>query len=210
MNENASFVIDIPKDIADIKLPDPDLLRFYKNQKSRIIYLDYIIDEDFIQLVGNQIIEYNIEDKGKPVEERKPIVILINSGGGNLETCFAVVGIIEQSKTPVITVNLSSAHSAAGLILLAGHKRYCMPRSQMLIHKGSASGISGNFDEIADSMKSYKKIVDDMINLICDKSKIERKDITKNCKPDWFLSVEQQIALGCVDKVLDSLDDILF
>lgn len=210
MNENASFVIDIPKDIADIKLPDPDLLRFYKNQKSRIIYLDYLIDEDFIQLVGNQIIEYNIEDKGKPVEERKPIVILINSGGGNLETCFAVVGIIEQSKTPVITVNLSSAHSAAGLILLAGHKRYCMPRSQMLIHKGSASGISGNFDEIADSMKSYKKIVDDMINLICDKSKIERKDITKNCKPDWFLPVEQQIALGCVDKVLDSLDDILF
>lgn len=210
MNENASFVIDIPKDIADIKLPDPDLLRFYKNQKSRIIYLDYIIDEDFIQLVGNQIIEYNIEDKGKPVEERKPIVILINSGGGNLETCFAVVGIIEQSKTPVITVNLSSAHSAAGLILLAGHKRYCMPRSQMLIHKGSASGISGNFDEIADSMKSYKKIVDDMINLICDKSKIERKDITKNCKPDWFLSVEQQISFGAVDKVLDSLDDILF
>lgn len=208
MNDNA-FVIDIPKEIADIKLPDPDLLRFYKNQKSRIIYLDYIIDEDFIQLVGNQIIEYNIEDKGKPVEERKPIVILINSGGGNLETCFAVVGIIEQSKTPVITVNLSSAHSAAGLILLAGHKRYCMPRSQMLIHKGSASGISGNFDEIADSMKSYKKIVDDMINLICDKSKIERKDITKNCKPDWFLPVEQQIALGCVDKVLDSLDDIL-
>jgi ATP-dependent Clp protease protease subunit len=208
LNDNA-FVIDIPKEIADIKLPDPDLLRFYKNQKSRIIYLDYIIDEDFIQLVGNQIIEYNIEDKGKPVEERKPIVILINSGGGNLETCFAVVGIIEQSKTPVITVNLSSAHSAAGLILLAGHKRYCMPRSQMLIHKGSASGISGNFDEIADSMKSYKKIVDDMINLICDKSKIERKDITKNCKPDWFLSVEQQISFGAVDKVLDSLDDIL-
>lgn len=210
MNENTSFVIDIPKDIADIKLPDPDLLRFYKNQKSRIIYLDYIIDEDFIQLVGNQIIEYNIEDKGKPVEERKPIVILINSGGGNLETCFAVVGIIEQSKTPVITVNLSSAHSAAGLILLAGHKRYCMPRSQMLIHKGSASGISGNFDEIADSMKSYKKIVDDMINLICDKSKIERKDITKNCKPDWFLSTDQMLSFGAIDKVLDSLDDILF
>ena len=68
---------------------------------------------------------------------------------------------------------------------------------------------SGCSDEIADSMKSYKKIVDDMINLICDKSKIERKDITKNCKPDWFLPVEQQISLGCVDKVLDSLDDIL-
>ena len=209
MNDN-TFVIDIPKEIADIKLPDPDLLRFYKNQKSRVIYLDYIIDEDFIQLVGNQIIEYNIEDKGKPVEERKPIVILINSGGGNLDTTYAVIGIIERSKTPVYTVNLNSAHSAAGLILLAGHKRYCMPRSQMLIHKGSASGISGNFDEIADSMKSYKKIVDDMINLICDKSKIERKDITKNCKPDWFLSVDQMLGFGCVDKVLDSLDDILF
>lgn len=204
------IMLEIPKDVANLKLPDPDLLRIYKCQANRIIYVDYAIDEDFLQLVGNQIIEYNIQDKGKPVEERKPIVILINSGGGNLETCFAVVGIIEQSKTPVITVNLSSAHSAAGLILLAGHKRYCMPRSQMLIHKGSASGISGNFDEIADSMKSYKKIVDDMINLICDKSKIERKDITKNCKPDWFLSTEQMLSFGAVDKVLDSLDDILF
>lgn len=209
MNDN-TFVIDIPKEIADIKLPDPDLLRFYKNQKSRVIYLDYVIDEDFIQLVGNQIIEYNIEDKGKPVEERKPIVILINSGGGNLDTTYAVIGIIERSKTPVYTVNLNSAHSAAGLILLAGHKRYCMPRSQMLIHKGSASGISGSYDEIQESAKSYKKTVDDMINLICEKSSIDRKDITKNCKPDWYLPADAQAKFNCIDKVLDSLDDILF
>ncbi|WP_405375275.1 ATP-dependent Clp protease proteolytic subunit [Pseudobutyrivibrio sp.] len=209
MNENA-LIVSIPSEIADIKLPDPDLLRTYKCQENRIIYVDYIIDEDFLQLVGNQIIEYNIQDKGKPVEERKPIVILINSGGGNLDTANAVVAIIERSVTPVITVNLNSAHSSAGLILLAGHKRYCMPRSQMLIHKGSASGISGNFDEIQDGVKSYKKLVDDMVTLICEKSAIDKKTITNKCKPDWFLDVTQQLSYGCVDKIVDNLDEIIF
>ena len=209
MNEN-TLIVNIPNDIADIKLPDPDLLRTYKCQENRIIYVDYIIDEDFLQLVGNQIIEYNIQDKGKPVEERKPIVILINSGGGNLDTANAVVAIIERSVTPVITVNLNSAHSSAGLILLAGHKRYCMPRSQMLIHKGSASGISGNFDEIQDGVKSYKKLVDDMVTLICEKSAIDKKTIISKCKPDWFLDVSQQLSYGCVDKIVDNLDEIIF
>lgn len=203
------IMLEMPKDVANLKLPDPDLLRIYKCQANRIIYVDYAIDEDFLQLVGNQIIEYNIQDKGKPVEERKPIVILINSGGGSLDTAYAVVAIIERSTTPVITVNLNSAHSAAGLVLLAGHKRYCMPRSQMLIHKGSASGISGNFDEIQDGVKSYKKLVDDMVTLICEKSTIDKKTIASKCKPDWFLDVSQQLSYGCVDKVLNSLDEIL-
>lgn len=203
------IMLEIPREVENLKLPDPDLLRIYKCQANRIIYVDCAIDEDFLQLVGNQIIDYNIQDKGKAVEERKPIVILINSGGGNLDTAYAVVAIIERSTTPVITVNLNSAHSAAGLVLLAGHKRYCMPRSQMLIHKGSASGISGNFDEIQDGVKSYKKVVDDMVALICEKSSIDKKTIASKCKPDWFLDVSQQLSYGCVDKVLNSLDEIL-
>ena len=209
MDENTMLNIVIPKEIADLKLPDPDLLGHYKDIENRLIWIDGDIDECVLQDVGGQILEYNRQDKGIPVEERKKIVVLINSGGGVLDSTYATIAIIEKSKTPVITVNMSVAHSAAGLILLAGHKRYCMPRSQMLIHSGSASGISGNFEDIQESTKAYKKLVEDMRAYIIEKSKIDKSLLLKKSKSDWYLTVEDMLNLGCVDSELTDLDEIL-
>ena len=201
--------IIIPKDIGDLKLPSPELLDLYEDRQNRIIYIDYDIDEELMRDVGRQIIEYNRKDKGIPIEERKPVVILINSCGGSLDSTYATVAIIEASKTPVYTVNTNCAYSAAGLLLIAGHKRYCMPRSQVLIHSGSASGISGTFEEVQENAKSYKKMVEEMRELIISKTKIDKSLMKKNQSRDWYLSVDQQLELGCVDEILTDLDLII-
>lgn len=210
MNENLQVLdIIIPEDVADVKLPSPDLLDLYEDRQNRIIYIDYAIDENLMCEVGRQIIEYNRKDKGKSKSERKPIVIMINSGGGSLDLTYATIAIMEASETPIITVNTSCAYSAAGLILMAGHKRYCMPRSQVLIHSGSASGISGSFEEVQENAKSYKKMIDEMREFIISKTKIDKTLMKKNQSRDWYLSTDQQVELGCVDAVLTKLDDIL-
>ena len=201
--------IIIPKDIGDLKLPSPELLDVYEDRQNRVIYIDYDIDEDLMRDVGRQIIEYNRKDKGLPVEKRKPVVILINSCGGCLDSTYATVAIIEASKTPVYTVNTNCAYCAAGLLLIAGHKRYCMPRSQVLIHSGSASGISGTFEEVQENAKSYKKMVEEMRELIISKTKIDKNLMKKNQSRDWYLSVDQQLELGCVDEILTDLDLII-
>ena len=210
MDENLQVLdIIIPAEAADVKLPSPELLDLYTDRDNRVIYIDYAIDENLMREVGRQIIEYNRKDKGLVTEKRKPIVILINSCGGALESTYATIAIIEASKTPVITVNTNCAYSAAGLILISGHKRYCMPRSQVLIHSGSASGISGTFEEVQENAKSYKKMIDEMRDLIISKTKIDKTLMKKNQSRDWYLPVEQQVELGCVDEILTSLDDIL-
>jgi ATP-dependent protease ClpP protease subunit len=84
-----------------------------------------------------------------------------------------------------------------------------MPRSQVLIHSGSASGISGTFEEVQENAKSYKKMIDEMRDLIISKTKIDKTLMKKNQSRDWYLPVEQQVELGCVDEILTSLDDIL-
>ena len=210
MDENLQVLdIIIPAEAADVKLPSPELLDLYTDRDNRVIYIDYAIDENLMREVGRQIIEYNRKDKGLVAEKRKPIVILINSCGGALESTYATIAIIEASKTPVITVNTNCAYSAAGLILISGHKRYCMPRSQVLIHSGSASGISGTFEEVQENAKSYKQMIDEMRDLIISKTKIDKTLMKKNQSRDWYLPVEQQVELGCVDEILTSLDDIL-
>lgn len=210
MDENVQ-VLDIllPKELENFKLPSPELLDLYADRKNRVIYVDYDIDESLLRDVGRQIIEYNRIDKGKPVEERAPIVILINSGGGCLDSTYATIAIMETSKTPIITVNMNCAYSAAGLILMAGHKRYCMPRSQVLIHSGSAQGISGNYEDIQESTKSYKKMIEEMREFIVSKTKIDKSLMKKNQSKDWYLPTSEQIELGVVDEVVTDLDSIL-
>jgi ATP-dependent Clp protease protease subunit len=210
MEENVQ-VLDIllPKELDNFKLPSPELLDLYADRKNRIIYIDYDVDESLLRDVGRQIIEYNRSDRGKPVKERTPIVILINSGGGCLDSTYATIAIMETSKTPIITVNMNCAYSAAGLILMAGHKRYCMPRSQVLIHSGSAQGISGNYEDIQESTKSYKKMIEEMREFIVSKTKIDKSLMKKNQSKDWYLPTSEQIELGVVDEIVTDLDSIL-
>lgn len=208
MDEN-TMLLEIPTELENLKLPNPMLLDTYTDRKNRLIFIDYDIDDTLLREVGRQIIEYNREDKGKPAEERTPIVILINSGGGCLDSTYATIAIMETSKTPIITVNMNCAYSAAGLILMAGHKRYCMPRSQVLIHSGSAQGISGNYEDIQESTKSYKKMVEEMREFIISKTKIDKALMKKNQSRDWYLPTSEQIDLGVVDEIITDLDSIL-
>lgn len=208
MDEN-TMLLEIPTELENLKLPNPMLLDTYTDRKNRLIFIDYDIDDTLLREVGRQIIEYNREDKGKSAEERTPIVILINSGGGCLDSTYATIAIMETSKTPIITVNMNCAYSAAGLILMAGHKRYCMPRSQVLIHSGSAQGISGNYEDIQESTKSYKKMVEEMREFIISKTKIDKALMKKNQSRDWYLPTSEQIDLGVVDEIITDLDSIL-
>lgn len=208
MDEN-TMLLEIPTELENLKLPNPMLLDTYTDRKNRLIFIDYDIDDTLLREVGRQIIEYNREDKGKSADERTPIVILINSGGGCLDSTYATIAIMETSKTPIITVNMNCAYSAAGLILMAGHKRYCMPRSQVLIHSGSAQGISGNYEDIQESTKSYKKMVEEMREFIISKTKIDKALMKKNQSRDWYLPTSEQIDLGVVDEIITNLDSIL-
>lgn len=208
MEEN-TMLLEIPAEIENLKLPNPMLLDTYADRKNRLIFIDYDIDDTLLREVGRQIIEYNRADKDKPVEDRTPIVILINSGGGCLDSTYATIAIMETSKTPIVTVNMNCAYSAAGLILMAGHKRYCMPRSQVLIHSGSAQGISGNYEDIQESTKSYKKMVEEMREFIISKTKVDKALMKKNQSRDWYLQTSEQIDLGVVDEMITDLDTIL-
>lgn len=50
--------------------------------EQRRIYINYGIDEEVIDTAVYQILRYNRMDKGKPREEREPIIVYINSPGG--------------------------------------------------------------------------------------------------------------------------------
>lgn len=201
------ILMGVPDTIANMQLPDPTLRDYYKDEADRIFWLDSDIRDHSLDLV-KMIITCNKEDKDKPVEQRKPIKVMINSGGGDVQVMLTIIKTIAMSKTPVYTINFCNAMSAAAEILAAGHKRYALPGTCVMVHSGSAT-FGGKMEEI----ESYKKYVDALTKraavTFTENTNIDAKTLKKKGANDWFFDEEEAVKLGVIDEVITDLD-ILF
>ena len=208
MNENLNQLqIQIPESIENMQLPNPDLLQYYKNLDDRVIWIDYDIDEEILE-VGKKILEFNKLDKELPVAQRKPIKLLIFTSGGLIFPTISLIDIINISKTPVYTYNMGTALSAGFQILIAGHKRYCLKNSKALYHSGSG-GTQGTFEQTEAQMREYKKIISFMEQNTLKRTKIDVKTFNKNKTKEWYMSAEEQLNYGVVDGFIEDIDDLL-
>lgn len=192
--------------LGDGVLPDPATLDYYRDLKDRVIWIDYDIDESLLSVV-KQIIRFNKEDKDIPVEERKPIKLLIYTYGGDLGAMFTLIDTILMSKTPVHTYNMGKALSAGFQILISGHKRYALKNSTALYHSGSG-GTCGTYEQTEAQMQEYKRLVALMQNHCLSRTKIDQKTFNKYKTKDWYMSSEEQLQYGVVDTILDNPDII--
>ena len=199
--------ITIPMGLENMELPDPSLLTFYRNVEERTLWLDSDIDESTVEY-GRFILQWNREDKGKPTEERKPIKIMFFSNGGDLDVNNSLIDIIKMSKTPVYGYNMGKACSAGCFIFMACHKRYAMPHSTFLLHKGSAS-FEGTFDEVASHMTEYQRSVDELCSYIMDNSKITKEKLDENIWSEWFVTAKEAVELGIADEIVKDIEDVI-
>ena len=162
MNELENVLLSIPESVATLQLPDVSLRDHYQNEQDRVYILDTAIDDSTLELV-KYIIRCNKEDAGKPTEERKRILIMIDSPGGSVEVLASLIGAIKISKTPVWTCCYCTAYSAAADLLACGHKRFAFPMTSMMFHAGSAY-YQGSQNEI----NSAKKFFDSMGKRVTD------------------------------------------
>ena len=206
-NALENMLVAIPESIENMQLPNPDLLTYYKDEKDRILWVEGEIGDGLFEL-SKMILRYNMEDKNISVEERKPIKIFINSPGGDLDSTLAFIGMMNISKTPIWTINACWAYSAAGLILMAGHKRYALPNTEALIHSGSGQ-LVGSYEQTAEQMKNYKYLVDKMREFILSRTKIDQKLFKKQSSKDWYIYTDEMLSLGVVDEIVSDLD-VLF
>ena len=197
----------IPKDLENLQLPDPSLLEYYRLAENRIFYVDYEIDMGILEL-QKAIININLEDKDFPPEERIPIKILIDSPGGLLSETMSVATTMIQSVTPIITVNMADAYSGAAILLMAGHKRYALPYSKVMIHTGSG-GTSGTYEQTEEQQKNYKRQVEDMGRYILERTGMEKRLFNKNKSKDWYMMPEDQVKYGVVHEITDNVFSIL-
>lgn len=162
--------------------------------KERKVCVFSDITSDLADYMQTIIELYNfIDDENEvPVEERKSIKIFIDTPGGDLYACFSIIDSIQLSKTPIVTINISSACSAGFYIFLAAEKRIAYPNSVFLFHEGSTAfwGDSNKFNNHADF---YKKNLARMKNYLIEKTNLDEEWYEKNCKDDVWMTAEDAL-----------------
>lgn len=204
-----NILIGIPESVANYQLPDPELLIYYKNIDNRVIWLDTGVDDMWLEY-EKQIIEWNREDIGLSIEERKPIKLMFFSYGGQIDINYSFIDLIQKSKTPVWGVNMGQACSAACFIFIACHKRFAMPRSSYLIHQGGVEGgFSGTYEQVIAAIMEYQRQIKELGEYLLQYTNITEDMLNEKFDSEWYLTAEEAVKLGVADEIVNDIDDIL-
>ena len=163
--------------------------------KDRIIIIGTVIDDQVANLVVAQLLYLRSDNPDKDIH------IYINSPGGSITAGLAIYDTMKAVNCHVNTYCIGQAASMGAILLCAGHKRFALPNSRVMIHqpfggiKGKASDISIHTEEIL----KVKAIVDKILSKHTNQS---ISKIKKDTERDFFMSAEEALEYGIVDSIL--------
>ena len=192
-------------------LPSPVLYQYWKEREERIITLYDQVDDDVSEIITD-ILMFNREDEKNniPVEDRKPIKFYINTPGGDLDMCLALIDVMSVSKTPIYTYNLGMCASAGFFIFLAGTRRFTMKNGQFLYHSGSG-GAGGTFEQSQANMKHYENCITRLRAHFLANSAVTQKLFNSKKDKEWWLFGDEAIKpeYGIATDLVTSLSEIV-
>ena len=180
--------------------------------ENRRLFINDIIDSDVIDTIVYHILRYNREDKDIPVENRKPILLYVNTNGGSVPDGYALIDAVMTSKTPVYTINQGYCYSMGFLIFISCKKRFAMPNSTFLMHDGSSfawdstAKMKDRVDFEAGQVEVHTK------NYIIGQTKIDEKLYDEKYRVEWYFYPEEAKSVGVCDCIVGkdcTIDEII-
>jgi len=166
--------------------------------KDRIVFLGTPVDDYVANLIVAQLLFLEKEDPDKDID------FYINSPGGSVSAGLAIYDAMQIIKPDVATICIGQAASM-GAVLLAGgaeKKRYCLKHARVMIHQVSA-GFQGTTADINVQAAEINRYMDILMNILGHHSGKDPEQVRKDCDRDHFMSAEEAVKYGIVDKTLE-------
>lgn len=172
-----------------------------QDKDPRIILLNGSVDEGTARMV---ILKLLLLDKK---DETQPISLYINSPGGSILYGLAIYDTIRHIQAPVRTICYGMAASMGAFLLSCGIKgeRAVLPHSRILIHQPlifTDHGQSMTQTEIQRTADSLLESRQQLEQIMADNIGISLEQIHADCERDHWMSAEEALAYGIVDKIL--------
>jgi ATP-dependent Clp protease protease subunit len=167
--------------------------------KERVVFLVGPLTEVTANLIVAQLLFLESENPDKEIS------FYINSPGGLVSAGLAIYDTMQFIKPDVSTLCIGQAASMGALLLAAGAKgkRYCLPNSRVMIHQ-PMGGFEGPASDVEIHAREILYLKARLNEILAKHTGQDIKTIEKDTDRDNFLSAEQAVAYGLVDKVLVS------
>ena len=165
--------------------------------KDRIVMLGTAIDDSVANTLVAQLLFLQAED------QKKDIHLYINSPGGSVTAGLAIYDTMQMISCPVNTYCLGQAASMGAILLAAGSagKRFALPHSRIMVHQPSG-GFEGTAADISIQAQEILRLKDALYNILSKHTGRTSEELRSQSDRDFFMSAEEAIANGLVDKVL--------
>lgn len=203
MSKNKNGYYDIDFDIEEVLIENGliDDLFYLKDLEQRKLFLNSNIDQFSVANIVKHIMQFNSDDKGIEVTNRKPIILYITSNGGDVDAGFELIDVVQSSKTPVYTINLGYQYSMGFLIGLAGHKRFATRNAKFLMHDGS-NFVYGTGTKVQDQMEFQKRVEARIKEYIISRSHITSEEYDNKLRVEWYLFADEAKERGFTDYII--------
>jgi ATP-dependent Clp protease protease subunit len=164
----------------------------------RIILIDREITEESCSEWVTRLILLDLQTAAS----KKPIILLINSYGGDMHAALGLSDIIKNCKAPVHTICIGVAQSAGSILLASGKKRYTVPNAEIMMHCHFAPSEENlTHYQLVNATEASTKSINQLIQFYIDNTTMTKKKIIECLKKDTFLTSDQALEFGLVDEV---------
>ena len=163
----------------------------------RIIMLSEEVNSTTASLIVAQLLYLEGQDP------EKDISFYINSPGGSVTDGMAIYDTMQYIKCDVSTICIGMAASMCAFLLSAGTKgkRMALPNAEIMIHQPSA-GTQGQITDMAIHLRRLEVIKKRMNRILADNTGKDVETVTQDCERDNFMTAEEAVAYGLIDKVI--------
>lgn len=167
--------------------------------KDRIIFIGDEINDQTASVVVAQLLFLEADDP------ERDISVYINSPGGSITAGMAIYDTMQYIKPDVSTICVGMAASMGAFLLTAGAKgkRYALPNAEVMIHQ-PLGGTRGQATDIKIHAERILKMRDKLNRIMSEASGQPLEVLEKDTDRDNFMSADEAVAYGLIDKVITS------
>ena len=167
--------------------------------KERVIFMVGPVHDQMANLIVAQMLFLESENPDKDIS------LYINSPGGSVSAGLAIFDTMQFIKPDVSTLCTGMAASMGAFLLAAGAKgkRFSLPNSRIMIHQPSG-GSQGMASDIEIQAKEILYLRERLARIMADNTGQTIEQIHKDTDRDRFLSAEESVEYGLIDRVLTS------
>lgn len=173
---------------------------FSRLLKDRIIFIGTAIDDTIANLCIAQMLFLQFDDP------KSDIHLYINSPGGSVTAGLGIYDTMQYVTCDVATYCIGQAASMAAVLVAAGAKgkRIALPNARLMIHQPMA-GSEGSATELAIHAREFLRLKRRLNEILIRHTGKNLDDIDRDTDRDKFMSSEESMAYGLIDKVLEHM-----